>query len=508
MNRRDFLWTAAALAARRAIAAADAPAARFSCDNPKLQGVYNAALTTLEGNVQKVDLYSRPVLFEGASYGGVWLECAPLEGLVYAPISTATARANHEIFFDLQREDGYLPCWVRKQSAGAAQIQMVVPIAATALDLYRTIRDSAFLEKAYASCVRWDQWLARYRDTRKTGLCEAFCEYDTGHDNSPRFRGKPKACPGQDARVCPKVEGLPYLAPDLSATVYGGRVALAAMAREMGRASDEERWSTAAETIRATLMERLYDPRDAAFYDLDANDRFVRIRGDLITRVMGEHVPDRKTFDEVYRKQLRNPSAFWTKYPFPSIAADDPALVRPIPRNSWGGGGQALTALRTPRWMEHYGKYADLALLMSRWVEAIVRSESFLQQLDPDTGVFTPDRGAYSPAALVMFDFTRRLYGVVPNGDSLEWNCRLPEGARECAAESGAARLKTTGAKSAASLAGKELFEASGPVRVVTGVDGAVRKLIGTAGTKVQVKLRRNGRERTYSVAPDQVVAS
>ncbi|MBZ5582358.1 MAG: alpha-L-rhamnosidase [Acidobacteriia bacterium] len=504
MNRRQFLWTAACFASR---SAAESPAVTFSCDNARLQRVYDTALATLAANVQPVDNYPRPLLFEGATYLGAWLECAPLESLVYAPIAPAVARATHEVFFDLQREDGYIHCWFRKDRMGAAQIQMVVPIAETALELYQTLRDSAFLEKAYRACSRWDEWLMRYRNTRKTGLCEAFCEFDTGHDNSPRFKGKPKACPNQDARECPKVEGLPYLAPDLSATVYGGRVALAAMAREMGRPGEQERWLAAAADIRRGIMERLYDPRDAAFYDRDAGDTFVRIRGDAITRVMGEHVVDRKTFEEIWRRQLRNPAAFWTPYPFPSIAADDPTFTRPTGRNSWGGASQALTALRTPRWMEHYGKYADFTHLMRRWVEAIVRAEQFLQQLDPITGEATTDRGGYSPAALVLLSFVRRLYGVVQNGETLEWNCRLPEGAGECSVTSGAAILKNNKAKSVLSLAGKDIAEVSGEVRVITGTDGSMRKLVGTAGSKVQVTIRRNGSRKGYSVAPDQTIA-
>jgi hypothetical protein len=78
---------------------------------------------------------------------------------------------------------------------------------------------------------------------------------------------------------------------------------------------------------------------------------------------MGEHVASQKLFGEVYRRELHHPSAFRTPYSFPSIAADDPAFVRPLPHNSWGGASQALIALRIPRWMEHYSyttaKYAD-----------------------------------------------------------------------------------------------------------------------------------------------------
>jgi hypothetical protein len=467
-SRRRFLFQAAAAFAARAEGDAPSEPLQFRCDNLKLQKAYDAAVSGLKSNVQEVYRFRRPVLLEGATYAGVWLECAPLEGLVYAPLSPETALANHEVFFDLQREDGYLPCNAKKDRLGTGQIQMVVPIAATAWDLYRQNPKAPFLEKAYRACSRWDDWLMRYRNTRGTGLCEAFCTYDTGHDNSPRFLGKSAQCPDADARVCPKDDGLPYLAPDLSATVYGGRMALAAMAREMNRNAEGARWLESAESIRKLILDRLYDPRDGAFYDIDSHGKFVRFRGDVITRVMGEHVVDQKLFEEVWRRQLHNPAAFWRPYPFPSIAADDPLFVRPIPRNSWGGASQALTALRTPRWMEHYGKHAEFAHLMMQWVDALARSAQFLQQMDPETGDFTPDRGAYSPAMLTLFDFIWRLYGVRREGETLEWNCRLPEGASSVTAMRGAAKLETDRNGSTLTLRGKRIAHVRETVRVVT----------------------------------------
>jgi hypothetical protein len=274
----------------------------------------------------------------------------------------------------------------------------------------------------------------RYRNTRGTGLVEGFCTYDTGHDNSPRWAGMPNQCPEKDARICPSVPGLPRLCPDLSATVYGARVALAAMAKALGRGADADRWAESAESIRQLILAKLYVPEDAAFYDLDALGHFVRVRSDILSRVCGEHVIDRKTFDSLWERQINNPKAFWAPYPLPSIALDDPAFVRPIPRNSWGGASQALTALRAPRWFEFYGKAAELSFLMGRWCEAIQRDMTFRQQMDPMTGEFTQaDMPNYSPVSLDMMDFTWRLAGVREDRDRLEWNVRPGHAASQAA---------------------------------------------------------------------------
>lgn len=382
--------------------------------------VADSALRTLAGNVKLTPHFADPVLFEGSTYQGIWQECGPLESLVYAKLGVAGAQQialnSHRAFFAAQKPDGQLPASVKLSATGFAQIQMVVPIAATAWELAQLTANQQFLDEAYSACSRWDSWLRQFRDTRKTGLVEGFCTYDTGHDNSPRWKGIPNACPNGDAKQCPQVASLPRLCPDLSATVYGARIALAAMAKALGKLQDAARYLESAEHIRGLILDKLYSAEDASFYDLDAQNEFVRVRSDVNSRVLGEHVlnrsypRDKAVFESLWARQMHNPKAFWTRYPLPSIALDDPAFVRPIPRNSWGGASQALTALRAPRWMEHYGKARELRYLMRQWCEAIARHGEFRQQIDPETGVFTqPDPGGYSPAALVYLDFKRRL---------------------------------------------------------------------------------------------------
>ena len=353
-TRRAFLQTSALAAA-----AATLPRTILDASTPELQATYRTAVTTLQSNVQQLPEraadkdpgYGKPVLIEGSTYKGVWMECAPQEGLVWAklgspkdgtPSPLEVARNNHDAFFTLQRPDGQIPSAVKIDSTGFSQIQMVVPIAATAWEIAQLDHSQAFLERAYAACSRWDAWLRQYRDTRKTGLVEGFCTFDTGHDNSPRWAGIPNRCPDGDARKCPPIPSLPRLCPDLSATVYGARIALAAMARALGKPNEESRWLADAEHIRKLIITKLYSPEDAAFYDLDAQNNFVRVRSDVISRVLGEHVldlsqpGDKRIFEDVWTRQLHNPKAFWAPYPLSSIAQNDPVLRPPHPAQLLG----------------------------------------------------------------------------------------------------------------------------------------------------------------------------
>ena len=432
MHRRDLLKAGAmtAIAATMrplsCLAANTQPATPFfSTHNERWQSVYDRALSILATNVQVLPRFPKPVLIEGANYAGIWQECGPHEAFVYRHFRPDVARNSHMIFFALQRPDGQLPANDKRSETDFGQIQMVVPIAATAWELARYTGDAELLETAYHACSRWDAWLMRYRNTRGTGLIEGFCTYDTGMDNSPRWAGMAPQCPDKDARRCPPNPSLPRLCPDLSATVYGARVALSAMAAALGKQSEATQWQERAETIRNLILQRLYNSEDAAFYDLDAQNKFVRVRSDILTRVCGEHVVDAKTFAAIWERQLGNPQAFWAPFPFPSIALNDPTFVRPIPPNSWGGASQALAALRAGRWLDYYGRSAEFAHMMQQWCEALQHDMTFRQQLNPLTGEFT-QRGQpdYSPAALVMYDFTWRLAGVREEDSELHWNVR------------------------------------------------------------------------------------
>jgi hypothetical protein len=111
----------------------------------------------------------------------------------------------------------------------------------------------------------------------------------------------------------------------------------------------------------------------------------------------------------------------------------------------------------------------------------------------------------YSPAALVMLDYTWRLAGVREEGDSLEWNVRpgLP------AAQSAIFRMRTDSGQTAEikydrrgaelRLAGKVLGRIeSGAARLVTDTHGALRELVGISEQQQRVALLLAGHAVQY----------
>jgi len=193
------------------------------------------------------------------------------------------------------------------------------------------------------------------------------------------------------------------------------------------------------------------------------------------------------------------------------VALNDPAFVRPIPHNSWGGASQALTALRAPRWMDHYGRSAELGHLMQQWCMALQRDTSFRQQLDPLTGAFTNgDQPGYSPSSLVMVDFTWRLAGISEEPEELQWNVRPGIGASRAARfrvklRGGRAEMSYGSDGATLTFAGRRVAQVRGTARVVTDLTGGIRALVGISLSEEKIDMHYGNRPAaTVTLKPNQ----
>ncbi|WP_438446976.1 MGH1-like glycoside hydrolase domain-containing protein [Gorillibacterium sp. sgz5001074] len=387
----------------------------------KLEAVHDAARHALLECIVPVD--GRPILFEGGVYSGSWMEStATINAELLARFLPSVAESTYRALSEHQRADGQLPYKVTVNGPAYRQIQMVTPLARCVWHHYRLNgAGKAFLQPMYEAMVRHDEWLVRYRNTRGTGCVEAFGTFDTGHDLSPRFWHVPDTPYGGDARVCdPDSPILPFLAPDLTANVYCQRLYLARMAEELGDEAGAAAWREKAEISLKALVEHCYDESDTFFYDRDWNGELVRIQSDVLHRVLCCEVGDLAFFDHALRRYLLNTRKFFAKYPFTSIAMDDPRFDPFSSHNSWAGPTNFLTLIRTPHAFEHHGRYVELSWVLQPIVSAMSRMTRFSQCLSPWTGAegYTD---TYSPAILGVLDFVERLCGILPTRDGELW---------------------------------------------------------------------------------------
>lgn len=362
-----------------------------------------------------------PILHEGGIYHGCWLESTgTINTELLGRFLPAIATATYSAFAQHQRDDGLFPYKITPQGPAFNQIQLVTPLARCVWNHFRLNRlDDDWLSQMFGAMSRYDAWLARYRDTQRTGAVEAFSTYDTGHDLSSRFWHVPDSPFGNDpTRYDPDNPVLPFIAPDLTANVACQRDYLAEIADHLG--GDGNAWRQKAEASRTALFEQCYDPDDAFFYDRDRHGRLVRIQSDNLLRVLASEIGDAEFFEESLERYLLNTRKFFAKFPLTSIALDDPRFDPTFGQNSWNGPSNFLTLIRTPHAFEHHGHHVELTWIMQPVLSALFNADRFPQTLSPFSGEagFTEK---YSPSILCLLDFIERLSGILPRPDGTLW---------------------------------------------------------------------------------------
>lgn len=358
------------------------------------------------------------ILIISDTYNGVWMEHVQDAQVweKFDPTTRGVAARQASLFIDRVRPDGETPFRYTANNEGwlFSQIQECVSLATLCYEAYELDpANRAFLEKAYDACAKRDGWLVANRMQTGRGLIEMYCGYDTGHDNSERLRGmkyQRNIC--KDAAYMPTdCPVAPLLAVDMNANMYGNRMSLARMARELGRPEEAVLWEKKAAAIREKMMELLFDEKDYFFYDVDKNGVRRRIKNIAITQIFDENVCDFDLANEIYERHMANPKEFAAPYPFPSLAMNEERTAPPLSGNDWGYYSQGNTALRTLRWMKRYGREREMHDMMRAWLSAWTGEEKtpFGQELDPISGRPSDCSPYYSPTMLYYLTAAREL---------------------------------------------------------------------------------------------------
>ena len=364
----------------------------------KVRQAIQDSLYTLPG-------YKTPIPLVGACYPGIWMEHNQ-DWYMLADIVPESAWAAVELFMEKQKENGLFPVAVMTDGrVGYKQIQNIWPFARCAFQIARKLnKGENEFRRIYHAAAKFDHFLGQYRDHKNLGLVEMFCEYDTGHDNSPRVMdgNLPRNIP-EGAEFMPENPCLPILAPDLSAMRYQARVALSEIAALLGDDQNALFWQEQAEITGNAIKKYLYDAEDDFYYDVDSSGKFRKYRTEHITRLYLNKVVDQTEFDRQYKRYFEDPQEFCTPYPFPAVSISDPSFVKELPKNCWGSNTQALTALRATMWLPEYGRSDEKDRLLKRWMRAFLDHDSPLpQELNPFTGAPIGDGVNYMPSLLLF----------------------------------------------------------------------------------------------------------
>lgn len=391
----------------------------FQSDDLLLQKLFDAAERKLRANEK--DFGGSRVLIEGGGYHKIWLETQPMGGQMYAKRDMQIALNNQLLFIAHQRPDGRLPGSIMVENG------RVVPqfnkfqgfcFPAPALNMYYWLqKDREYLLMLYDALEKFDGYLWRNRDSDGDGCLESWCVYDTGEDNARRYGDAPR---WWEEETPPRgYQTVPMASMDFMSYSFSARETLAKISSILENGK-EDLWQGAAEEVARKIRTYLWSEERGACFDRDKNGRRMETLTHNNLRCMYWGSFSREMAHRFVTEHLLNPAEFWTPFPLPSVAANDPLFVN-IPGNDWSGQPQGLTYQRAIRALENYG-YVSLVKELGRKLFSAVGGECvFTQQFDPFTGRRSGDLDGYGPTMLAVLEYIERLYGVHLEGEELWW---------------------------------------------------------------------------------------
>lgn len=452
---------------------------RFSSEDEFLTHLFDEAQKKCKENIR--DFAGYRVLIEGGGYEKVWLETQPMGGEMYGKRDLGIALDNQKIFMDHQRADGRLPGSV--ECRGKELIPQFDKLQgfcfpAPALDVYYlTGKDRSYLDQLYEVLEGFDSYLWSVRDSDKDGCLESWCRYDTGEDNAPRYGDAPNAwdkeTPPDDRK------SVPMASVDVMSYSYSARKTLAEICEIKNDTEKACLWLDRSKEVAGRLKDMLWDSSRGAFFDRNRSHERIPVLTHNTLRAMYWGSISEEDAECFVKMHLLNPEEFWTGFPLPSVAVNDPLFCNEKV-NNWGGQSQALTYQRAIRALENYGYFGLIPKLGNSLFAAIGEDCRFVQQYDPFTGApsctgIRGEQDSYGPAILSVLEYISRMYGVHIVRDRIVWGgAQGPSTVYEQIWNGHSYRIENDGDQTFAFVDGDQVFCCERGLRTVTDTCGAV----------------------------------
>ena len=489
---------------------------RLCTENRKVYGDYN-------------------VLIEGSKYKGVWLETQPLGGEMYAKRDIEAALSNILIFVRYQRRDGRYPGMIsfkNHMDRVAAHYDWMQGcfFAEPAIKVYYHLgKDREYLEMIYESLKDFDNYLWKYRDSNGDGCLEEWCVWDSGEDNCTIHFLNGVQYPlqgGWGASIPPSDYGkMPFESPQYMAYTYSIRMALSEISEIFGNTAKAEEWKEKAEKARQNAIDRLWDKERSAFYKRDRN-------GDVIDALSQENIKcmhlglmTQKMADDFISMHFMNPDEFWTNYPLPSIAINNPYFhydgsfsnakaaldaigfqSHDIDNNSWSGPTNGLTYQRAIGALMRYGHHREQIMLAERVIELVKKTRLLLQNYSPFTGEYSAtSQNGYGPMVLATLENISLMQGVNISKDEIFWTS-YGNNDFEYVQTYGESKYKLVGKSGdcVAYVNDNQVFRAKGNVRLKTDMSGNIISVYGIDAERSDINLAFNGKEYKLEISPNE----
>ena len=308
-------------------------------------------------------------------YVGVWQWDAFFHALAYRHVEPRLAQDQIRIVLDHQRADGMIPDAIHDEGVVThltfpieADVTKPPLLAWAAWKLYEMDGDREFLDEIYEAVTRWNRWWFDYSDTDGDGLPEYRHPFSSGLDDSPLWD-----------------DGMPVTAPDLNTYLVLQEEALARMAETIGAEEDVALWSGRADRLAQRMIDHLWDPEAGLFWAKHQGTRVdVRTPFNLFPLITGR-MPE--PIARQLLAHLTNPDEFWTRYPVPTVAKNDPAYE---PLEMWRGPSWVNINYLLVEGLNRIGQQEVARELRRRTLAMMQSSDDIYEYYHPETAEIPP----------------------------------------------------------------------------------------------------------------------
>ncbi len=307
-------------------------------------------------------------------YVGIWHWDAFFHALAYQYIDPKLAEDQLRIVLDHQREDGMIPDAVHDEGIvteielphSSQKVEVTKPplIAWAALKLYETSGHRDFLQEVYEPIVRWNRWWFDKNDDDHDGVVQYNHPFSSGLDDNPLWD-----------------QGMPVESPDLNTYLVMQLDALAKIAEILGLDDDAAEWRREADQRTQRMIAHFWDERAGVFWATHNHEPVRVLTPFNLYPLLTGRLPRRMT--DRLLAHLLSPDEFWTEYPIPSVARNDPTFT---PNQMWRGPTWVNINYLFIEGLVHSGYLGIARTLRDRTLALLMRHPDIYEYYNPETG--------------------------------------------------------------------------------------------------------------------------
>ena len=187
------------------------------------------------------------------------------------------------------------------------------------IEIYKVHHDLNFLEKVYPSLVKYAEFFDRERDPERSYLYDVIDQMETGQEFMTRYTSV-----DEKADLQMNSGGIRLKGVDATCCQYGIRKALSFIAEKLGKGNEVKKWEEEATKIRKAVLKFMWDEDEKMFFDVNPkNWKRTNIKAAVCFYPYMSDIVDESHLNG-FKKHLFDIREFWTSYPIPSTALNEP----------------------------------------------------------------------------------------------------------------------------------------------------------------------------------------